>query len=114
LSDAHPTIIVTEKAKPLKEGNNCEYLNLSFDDQLLTRLLTVLYDRGLDGLLVEGGAGLHQSFIKEALWDEARILTGPDLITGDNLIPAPTISGKLLNRFRIGNNQLDVLSRVSI
>ena len=112
LSDDRPTIIVTEKAKPLNAGNNCEYLNLPFDNQLLTQLLAVLYEKRLDGLLVEGGAGLHQSFIKENLWDEARILTGPALITGDNLIPAPRLSGKLVNRFTIGDNQLDILRRI--
>ena len=111
LSDDNPTIIITEQAKPLKTGNNCEYLNLPFDEQLLTQLLAILYERGIDALLVEGGAGLHQSFIKEDLWDEARILTDPALITGDNLIPAPRLSGKLVNRFKIGDNRLDILRR---
>jgi len=112
LSDDSPTIIITEKAKPLNAGNNCEYLNLPFDEQLLTQLLTVLYDRGIDALLVEGGAGLLQSFIKEDLWDEARILTGPAVITEAHTIPAPKICGKLVNHFMIGDNKLEVFRNV--
>ena len=109
LSDNNPTIIITEKEKPLNAGNNCEYINLPFDKLLLTQLADILYQKGVDALLVEGGAGLLRSFIKENFWDEARILTGPAVITGDNLIPAPRLSGQLVNRFKIGDNQLDIL-----
>lgn len=43
----------------------------------LREILTDLYERGIQSLLVEGGAKLLQSFIDEGLWDEARIETAP-------------------------------------
>ncbi len=40
-------------------------------------ILSDLYHRGIQHLLVEGGATLLQSFIDEGRWDEARVETAP-------------------------------------
>lgn len=40
-------------------------------------ILADLYSRGIQSLLVEGGAKLLQSFIDKGLWDEARLETAP-------------------------------------
>jgi diaminohydroxyphosphoribosylaminopyrimidine deaminase/5-amino-6-(5-phosphoribosylamino)uracil reductase len=36
-----------------------------------------LYKRGIQSLMVEGGARLLQHFIDEGLWDEARVEIAP-------------------------------------
>jgi riboflavin biosynthesis pyrimidine reductase len=36
-------------------------------------------------VLAEGGAALHQGFIDEHLWDEARIISGKDVFIHDGL-----------------------------
>ena len=41
-----------------------------------------LYRRGIQSLLVEGGAATHASFIERGLWDEIRVETSP-LTVGD-------------------------------
>ncbi len=52
-------------------------------------LLDSLYERGLQTLLVEGGARTLQSFIDDGLWDEARVEEAPvELGQG---VAAPTI-----------------------
>ena len=43
----------------------------------IEEILADLYNRGIQSLLVEGGAKLLQSFIDKGLWDEARIETVP-------------------------------------
>ncbi len=43
----------------------------------IEEILADLYVRGIQSLLVEGGAKLLQSFIDKGLWDEARIETAP-------------------------------------
>jgi len=48
-----------------------------YTHESLREILTDLYNRGIQSLLVEGGAKLLQSFIEEGLWDEARIETAP-------------------------------------
>jgi diaminohydroxyphosphoribosylaminopyrimidine deaminase / 5-amino-6-(5-phosphoribosylamino)uracil reductase len=47
------------------------------DNNELAQILQVLYERNLQSLLVEGGAGLLNSFLKVGLWDEIRIFTSP-------------------------------------
>ena len=48
-----------------------------YTHESLREILADLYERGIQSLLVEGGAKLLQSFIDEGLWDEARIETAP-------------------------------------
>jgi diaminohydroxyphosphoribosylaminopyrimidine deaminase/5-amino-6-(5-phosphoribosylamino)uracil reductase len=47
------------------------------DNNELAQILQVLYERNLQSVLVEGGAGLLNSFLKVGLWDEIRIFTSP-------------------------------------
>ena len=72
-------------------------------------ILSDLYRRGIQSLLVEGGAKLHQSFIDAGLWDEAQIETAsftlgrgtaaPEL-TEYRLTSQATYDGQLLQRYR--------------
>ena len=48
-----------------------------YTHESIEEILTDLYNRGIQSLLVEGGARLLQSFIDAGLWDEARIETAP-------------------------------------
>lgn len=43
--------------------------------ETLPEILDDLYQRGIQSLIVEGGAKLLQSFINQELWDEARVET---------------------------------------
>ena len=48
-----------------------------YTHESLKEILADLYERGIQSLLVEGGAKLLQSFIDEGFWDVARIETAP-------------------------------------
>ena len=50
---------------------------LTYNTRELPVILTDLYDRGLQSLLVEGGAKLLQSFLDAGLWDEIRVEEAP-------------------------------------
>lgn len=63
-----PTLVFTEKEKAGEE--NLEYITLDFSKDILPQILTVLYERKIQSLLVEGGTTLLQSFIDSGLWDE--------------------------------------------
>ena len=55
----------------------------------LREILSDLYERNVQTLMVEGGAKLLESFISEGLWDEARVETAPfELFHG---VRAPSI-----------------------
>ncbi|GHS90128.1 riboflavin biosynthesis protein RibD [Bacteroidia bacterium] len=55
----------------------------------LHAIVSNLYERGIQSLIVEGGAQLLNSFLAENLWDEARIIKSA-MILGDG-IKAPSI-----------------------
>lgn len=52
-------------------------------------VLNDLYSRGVQSLIVEGGAKTHNSFVTRELWDEIRVETSPQTV-GDGT-PAPTL-----------------------
>lgn len=81
------TLVFTEKKAV--SGNNIEFINVNYNDQLLEEILEILFQRGIQSILVEGGKMLIESFIKKDLWDEARVIIGnKDFHSG---IPAPVI-----------------------
>ncbi len=64
-----------------KQGNqgSAELVKIEFGDDLLYNVLGDLYRRGVQSVLVEGGARLLQSFIQTGLWDEARVIRNKSL-----------------------------------
>lgn len=76
--------------------------------ETLCEILADLHGRGVQSLLVEGGAKLLQSFINEGLWDEARIETAPILLhkgtespvlRNEELLQSRTYGGHLIQLF---------------
>lgn len=66
-----------------KKGISCpnkEYIQLDFQQNILPQILTVLYERNIQTLLVEGGQILLQSFLDTHLWDEIFIERTPALL----------------------------------
>lgn len=71
-------------------------------------MLADLHSRGIQTLLVEGGARTLQSFIDAGLWDEARIETNPSIAIGDG-VPAPRLSAaRLAQAVTVDGNLLEV------
>jgi len=52
--------------------NNLEYCKLDPTRPILPQVMARLFDREIQSLLVEGGAGTHRSFLEADLWDEIR------------------------------------------
>lgn len=73
-----------------KDGKevNLEWVKVS-ENQLLKDVFLDLRQRGIQSVLVEGGAHLLQSLIDEGHWDEARVFTGS--ATFENGIKAPIL-----------------------
>ena len=62
----------------------------------LTEILSDLHQRGIQSLLVEGGALLLRSFLEQGLWDEARVETAA--ISLGRGVRAPEIPLSLMTR----------------
>jgi diaminohydroxyphosphoribosylaminopyrimidine deaminase/5-amino-6-(5-phosphoribosylamino)uracil reductase len=74
-------------------------------DTLLPDILSACLERGLNSLLVEGGAETLRHFIEQDLWDEAFIVhTSASL--GPKGIPAPSLPLAPFDEVRIGDNTI--------
>ncbi len=69
------TLLFTEKEAADRE--NVEYVAADFSRPVLSQVMHELYSRGLNSLMVEGGAMLLNSFIEEGLWDCMLVETAP-------------------------------------
>ena len=72
-SGESPLRLVLDRNNPCFEGTDTS-------SPLLPQLMSHLYERQVQSLLVEGGAATHQSFIDAGLWDEIRIEVSPVLV----------------------------------
>lgn len=50
---------------------------LVYQGKSIAEILTDLYEKGIQSLLVEGGARLHNAFLEAGLWDELRVEVAP-------------------------------------
>jgi len=105
-----PTLLITESTLEEEVPPSLEIITLPFDDRLLITILELLYQRGIDSLLVEGGVYTLQQFIDQNLWDEARIFTGgnPDIPISSTPIFAPRLPVSSTEKYQLDNNYLEV------
>lgn len=74
------------------------------EEDFLKQLLQDLSKRGIQSVLVEGGAQTLQFFIDLALWDEARVFVSPRSFGRG--IQAPLLKGNLLGEESVMNDKL--------
>lgn len=75
----------------------------------IAEAMHTLYERGVTSVLVEGGARIHEAFIRENLWDEIRVEVSPEEIKGHvraanipetNIVPnIETVDGHRIIRY---------------
>lgn len=101
-----PTLIFTAITDiPTRQG--VEYVTLDFTRPILPQLLSELYNRRVQSLLVEGGTCLLQSFIDADLWDETHVETAP--IHLKNGVQAPILPVYLDRKVQnVGRNRKEI------
>ena len=102
--ESSPTLIIHESPTTTGAQERVEYLQMPFDDDLLSHLLAALYERKVSSLLVEGGAQLIQSFFDAGLWQEAVVYTGSREF--ENGLPAPHVPGVCVQTDQIGSDRV--------
>ncbi len=78
------------------------------EDQIEEQIMTDLYSRGIQSVIVEGGAYLLNTLISKNLWDEARVFKSQSTFVEG--IKAPVISGTLKSSQQLVNDQLEIYS----
>jgi len=103
LFDGSTKTIVFNYKKQL-DSENLIYQQLNKHENILTQILTTLYQLQIQSVIIEGGANLLQSFINAGLWDEARVITNTTL-TIEKGLAAPILKNmRLLTEERLSTD----------
>jgi diaminohydroxyphosphoribosylaminopyrimidine deaminase/5-amino-6-(5-phosphoribosylamino)uracil reductase len=90
-------------------AGSIKYIALEdFDNFVPQYILYQLYLQDVQSVIIEGGAKTLEAFIKDGLWDEARIFTGT--ATLGKGIKSPIIDGDTLNLDKVGDDELRVIT----
>ena len=88
--------IFDDKAKTLvfnsirnEINDNIEFVKLDFGQNIIPQILTELYARNIQSVIVEGGRRLLVSFIEYGVWDECHTEVSKQII--QNGVPAPSM-----------------------
>jgi len=110
---AAQTIIINKTKEEI--SGNIEFFKIGEDEDLLHAVTRGMQERGLNSLLVEGGAKTLQSFIDAGIWDEARVIThtafrigkgtGAPVLKNAEQVRSEIISSDRINLFRKKNNE---------
>lgn len=70
------TIVFTENDDITSSKNGVEYICVKFDENLLQKMFNTLQTKGINSVMIEGGAMFLQSVIDARFWDEAIVEIG--------------------------------------
>jgi riboflavin biosynthesis pyrimidine reductase len=76
------------------------------DIHLRSQRLGFLHQQHIRSVLVEGGTKLHNSFLEENLWDEARVITATDCILGEGVEAPKMVSGRETESYRLMSDRI--------
>ena len=108
--DSIPTIVITDVSNTsIPTYNNIIFEKIDFSTAVGIQICNILYKHSIQSLIVEGGKKTLNTFIKESLWDEARIFTSKKTVINNGL-KAPEISGKLERIDSINGDQLKIIT----
>lgn len=108
LNDGGHTWIFNALRNDYCENNLC-YVQLHDPENYLQEIMTYLHKCEIQSIIVEGGATTLSKFLEHALWDEARIITGPMRIGAG--VSSPSISGHCVQSFRVENDLIQFYVR---
>ena len=89
-SNAAPTWVMNGVKS--EKVNSTEWIETRINEKNLQPVLTYLYNREIQSLIVEGGKELLEYFINNEFWDEARVFIGNKSFGKG--VQAPVISGE--------------------
>ncbi|RKR83642.1 diaminohydroxyphosphoribosylaminopyrimidine deaminase [Mucilaginibacter gracilis] len=112
LFDQSVETFVFNEVKTEFDGN-IKYISLEdFNYYVPQYILYQLYLQDIQSVIIEGGANTLAHFIKDGLWDEARIFTGP--VTLKQGLQAPVIQGETISEDRIGDDVLRIIKPYAV
>ena len=102
-----PTVVYTTLEVP--SLTNLEFKRIDFDGTELQQILADLHRRGILSLIVEGGQKLINSFVKDVIWDEARVFVGKNVFLEG--VRAPKFDGELIKSEELDDSWMFLFRR---
>ena len=99
------TVIFTYNKE--KSFNNATMVVMQEEKLPAKQILDYLYERGIQSLIVEGGAETHNLFVKSGLWDEARVFRGN--VAFNRGVKAPVVNGKTREEIQFNKTVLRII-----
>lgn len=106
--DGHPTLLITGRHRPELP---VEQWLVEPGTPVISAVLSVLHERDIRSVLVEGGAELLGHFIHEGLWDEARVIQGKAVFGSGT--PAPDLNGSPIRSVVSGDDSITLFLKVN-
>lgn len=107
--DRGKVLIVNEKQSG--DQNHLEYIKLKFDSNLPGKIMSELFRRSIQSVIIEGGKKLFESFTRDNLWDEARVFTGNKLFHEG--VKAPALNQEVYKCTRLENDRLFIYKNLN-
>ena len=101
LNDENPTLVFSSK----KRITNKEIV-VSDVKNILPKVMSVLFEKNIQSLIVEGGTKTIQKFIDQNLWDEARTFISPKKINDG--VKSPLLNNVIENKIHIEKDVLQI------
>ena len=80
-------------------------INLS--NPLIDEIIKFLFKKNIQSIIVEGGRKTLDLFIKNNIWDEARVFSSnKKLVKG---LKAPKINGNIIVKKKVENDELEII-----
>lgn len=102
-NDQVRTVIFNTKKD--EEDGHIQYVKLS-GENFLPEILSFLHGIGVQSVIIEGGPKTLKSFIDSAEWDEARVITNPNLAIGEGTDAPPIKNFQMRNIEELGGNTI--------
>ncbi len=112
-----PTLVFNQEKEDIND--NPEFIQINFNATPLITLMNILFKREIQSVIVEGGKMLIESFIRQNLWDEARVFIGDKEFKQGISAPGLTctpVSQTKINKDRLllfkNQNTLDIQHKI--
>ncbi|MFC0774866.1 bifunctional diaminohydroxyphosphoribosylaminopyrimidine deaminase/5-amino-6-(5-phosphoribosylamino)uracil reductase RibD [Terrimonas alba] len=112
----NPRTIIFNSIKQ-EETGSVLYCRLNGEGSVVSQMMQALYQMKIQSVLVEGGASLLQCFIREKLFDEARIIqsTTQAVEHDDKGLQAPCLSNATLKKtLSLQEDTINIFKRIQI
>ncbi len=108
-TDSHTLVFTEKKAHP--EWKNTVFVQIEFEGDPIEKILTELYARSIQSILIEGGRFTLSEFISKGLWDEARVFIGDKRF--ERGLKAPVFHGNLIAEYPIQSDGVRIYKPIT-